>query len=1153
MVQFNKLRLSGFKSFVDPTELLIEPGLTGVVGPNGCGKSNLVDALKWAMGEHSARQLRGGEMDDVIFGGTANRPARNMAEVAIVLDNSDRKAPAVFNDYDELEITRRIERGQGSSYRINGSETRARDVQLLFADAATGSRSTALVSQGQVGQLIAAKPTERRLILEEAAGITGLYSRRHEAELRLRAAEANLTRLDDVIAAMEAQYQSLKKQARQASRYRNLSDHIRKAEAQLLHLRWAAAAKALDEATARHAAAETLVADLTREAGVAATAQAEAAASLPALREAESEAAAKLQRLLVARDQLAAEEARINAARQAAEQRLRQISSDTERERLRAQDADEAIARLDAELETLEEARASETAQIEEAQTNYDAARVAAADAEMHLAQATEEVAAIEARRKEIARRLGESESRHDRLTQRLTEATRERETAAAEAIDQAALAAAIAELDAARAALDAARAALASGETERAEADAAVRAMRDELQAAESEAARLRAEEKALRDLLAVSDSDLWPSLIDSLTVERGYETALGTALGDDLTAPADEAAPIHWRTLPPLDQILALPDGARPLSEVVGAPAALTRRLTQIGLVEDDAQGARLARDLQQGQRLVSKSGALWRWDGFTIAAGTPTAAAVRLAQRNRLEALRGEFEGAESKLNEVREKNRALRAAVETATERERQLREAARATERTLETARDTHAKLSQADAAASSKLAALEETLTGLASDLAEASAALDDARAAQAALPDDQAGRERVAELRAQLAELRATLAERQRARDLLEREAETRRNRVATIAHERQSWQARADHAVKQLDELTGRKQAVEAEIAELAARPQQIHDERMVLETHIEEAQGTRRQAADALAAGETAQATADRALRGIEHKLGEAREERVRSEGIVGQTQQLRTDLIERITEKLQCAPENLLDIAGVAEEDLPEQAAVEQKFERLVRERDTMGPVNLRADVEAQELEEKIGAMQAEREDLVKAIARLRQGINELNREGRERFLAAFEAVNIHFQELFTRLFGGGRAHLALTEAEDPLEAGLEIMASPPGKKLQILSLLSGGEKALTTTALLFAVFMTNPAPICVLDEVDAPLDDSNITRFCNLVEEIAHRASTRFLVVTHHRITMARMDRLFGVTMPERGVSQLVSVDLQGVGHLRAIA
>ena len=251
MVQFTKLRLTGFKSFVDPTELLIEPGLTGVVGPNGCGKSNIVDALRWAMGEHSARQLRGGEMDDVIFGGTSNRPPRNNCEVTITLDNSDRTAPAAFNENAELEVTRRIDRGEGSGYKINGADVRARDVQLLFADAASGSRSTAIVSQGQVGAVIAAKPTERRAILEEAAGITGLYSRRHEAELRLRAAEANLARLDDVIAALDAQHQSLKKQARQATRYRNLSDHIRKAEAQMLHLRWTVATKALEEANAR--------------------------------------------------------------------------------------------------------------------------------------------------------------------------------------------------------------------------------------------------------------------------------------------------------------------------------------------------------------------------------------------------------------------------------------------------------------------------------------------------------------------------------------------------------------------------------------------------------------------------------------------------------------------------------------------------------------------------------------------------------------------------------------------------------------------------------------------------------------------------------------------------------------------------------------
>ncbi len=1153
MVQFTKLRLTGFKSFVDPTELLIEPGLTGVVGPNGCGKSNIVDALRWAMGEHSARQLRGGEMDDVIFGGTSNRPPRNNCEVTITLDNSDRTAPAAFNENAELEVTRRIDRGEGSGYKINGADVRARDVQLLFADAASGSRSTAIVSQGQVGAVIAAKPTERRAILEEAAGITGLYSRRHEAELRLRAAEANLARLDDVIAALDAQHQSLKKQARQATRYRNLSDHIRKAEAQMLHLRWTVATKALEEANARYAAAETLVEELTREAGLAATAQAEAAAALPPLREMEAEAAAKLQRLLVAREQLQAEEARINAARQACEHRLAQIGADISREQARAADADEAIARLVAESTALAEAQAQEAIEIEEAVAALEEAKAKTAEAETTLTRTTEEVAAIEAQRREIARRLAETEGRHARLTERIAQATREREIAAADAIDKDALAAAAAAAEEAQAALENMRAEAAGAEGARLDADRAAAVKRDELQMAESAAARLRAEEKALGDVLAMSDNDLWPPLIDALTVQPGFETALGVALGDDLTAPADEAAPIHWRTLPPLQDSRPLPGGLRPLADYVEAPSALARRLGQIGLVEDDSQGKALSAELLLGQRLVSRSGALWRWDGYTVAAGTTTAAAARLTQRNRLKALRGEVDAIEQALDAARETYKEARDAADAAGELERSLRDASRTAERTLDDKRIQHAKLSQADAAVSSKLAALEDALARLNADFAETSTALEADRAAQAALPDEQGGREKVAELRAQLAELRGQQGERQRAYDLLAREAENRRQRLQSIAHERASWQGRADNALQQLAEFAARKETNEIELAELAARPEQIAEERHALEDQIGQAEALRKQAADALAAAETAQTTSDRALKSTEGKLATAREERVRSEGVVGTSQQVLSDLAERITEKLQCAPDGLLAIAEIGEDELPDQAAAEQRFERLVRERDNMGPVNLRAEVEATELEEKVLGMQSEREDLIQAIARLRQGINELNREGRERFLAAFEAVNTHFQELFTRLFGGGHAHLQLTEAEDPLEAGLEIMASPPGKKLQVLSLLSGGEKALTTTALLFAVFMTNPAPICVLDEVDAPLDDSNITRFCNLVEEIGRRASTRFLVITHHRHTMARMDRLFGVTMPERGVSQLVSVDLKGVSHLRAIA
>ena len=360
MVQFDKLRLSGFKSFVDPTELAIEPGMTGIVGPNGCGKSNLVEALKWVMGETSAKQMRGSEMEDVIFAGAGTRPARNIAEVMLTLDNKTRTAPAMVNDSDQLDIVRRIERGHGSAYSVNGREIRARDVQTLFADAATGSRSTALVSQGRIGALINAKPTDRRTIIDEAAGITGLYARRHEAELRLRAAEQNLARVQDVLVALEEQHKGLKRQARQASRYRNLSDHIRRAEAAVLALKLAAAERELAEAGERLKEAEAGVADLTRLVGLATTAQAEAATALPPLRNDEAAAAAALQRLRVAHDALTAEAERVAQAQQEAETRLQQTESDLARERGRKSDAEAAIAELDGQRTRLEQERVGE-------------------------------------------------------------------------------------------------------------------------------------------------------------------------------------------------------------------------------------------------------------------------------------------------------------------------------------------------------------------------------------------------------------------------------------------------------------------------------------------------------------------------------------------------------------------------------------------------------------------------------------------------------------------------------------------------------------------------------------------------------------------------------------------------------------------------
>jgi chromosome segregation protein len=1144
-VQFNKLRLSGFKSFVETTELSIEPGLTGVVGPNGCGKSNLVEALRWAMGETSPKQMRGSEMEDVIFGGTAQRPARNIAEVTLKLDNRKRTAPSAFNDSDELEVIRRIERGMGSAYRINGQDVRARDVQTMFADAATGARSTALVSQGRIGAIINSRPTDRRHLIDEAAGITGLYARRHEAELRLRAAETNLTRVQDVLQTLEEQLKQLKKQARQASRYRNLSDHIRRAEAQLLALKLAAGEREREEAAERLRAAEAAVADLTRLAGIAATAQADAALALPELRQSEASAAAKLQRLNVAAETLDAEERRVEAAQEEGRTRLLQIEADTGREGERLGDAQAALADLEQEKTLAVEAQALEPAQRQEVQAALEAARADVVAAEAALEELTGRIASDAAMQEAVRREIEELGERLQRLGDRHRTVDAQKATVEAEIAAMPALADAEAAMTQAAQALEQAQHEAEQADADRSQAEHSAASAQGRTQEASTILAKLKAEAGALAELLAANGGDLWPKLIDAVSVTPGYEEALGAALGEDLLASGDSGAPVFWRALPPTHEAGALPGEAVPLSRFVQGPPELDRRLARIGVVADPATGHGLQSYLAPGQILVGRDGAVWRWDGFTVKAGTPTAAATRLAQRNRLNDLRGEVEIAEAEWAEIERQYAAIRARLQQTQGRAHEARQSVRSAETLLNEKRLNHARLQQQANAAASRLQALLDQIGRLNQETNEAQTRLSEREAEREAFVDLDALRLQAGEDRQRAGELRSVQIERQSAHERLLREIAARAQRLQQIGIERNNWQSRADQSARQIEELDQRQQTVAAQLAELDAKPAQIAEQREKLLTAIGEAEIERSAAADALARAEARLADADRALKQVEGELSQAREMRVRREAQVEQAEEHHVAVVERIRERLRCEPEQVLEVAGVDSlEGLPEMEKAEQRVERLVHERETMGAVNLRAEEEAGEMEQQIGAMTAERDDLVEAIARLRQGIAGLNREGRERFVAAFEQVDRHFQELFTKLFGGGKAQLKLTESEDPLEAGLEIMASPPGKKLQVMSLLSGGEQALTALALLFAVFMTNPAPICVLDEVDAPLDDANVERFCNLVEDIAHKAETRFLIITHHRVTMAKMDRLFGVTMTERGVSQLVSVDLQ---------
>jgi chromosome segregation protein len=1153
-VQFNRIRITGFKSFVDPTELVIDEGLTGIVGPNGCGKSNLVEALRWAMGETSAKQMRGAEMDDMIFAGTAERPARNLAEVILSMDNSDRRAPAQFNDTDELDIVRRIERGNGSNYKVNGMDTRARDVQMLFADASTGARSTAMVSQGRIGAIINAKPTQRRGLLEEAAGITGLHARRHEAELRLRAAETNLERLEDIVGALEEQHRVLKRQARQATRYRNLSDHIKRHEAILLHLRWVAAQSEREAATEQFNAIETLVAELTQAVAAATTAQADASTVLPSLRQKEAEAAAALQRLLVARDALDAEERRIESLRAEISNRITMIDGDITREKSLGGDATEAVEKLETESTGIRDAQTRESDDLETAKTRLAEAQADVSTREQTVAELSRSVVADETREATLTRQLSEFEIRRKRFNERRTNIETEQQEAAQAADDDGALEEARKSAEDARNQAQAARDALQAAETATAEARTAENEAREAHQTAASATAKLRAEQEALSELLEFGDPELWPPMIDAVEVDTGYEMALGAALGDDLIAPTDEASPIHWRSLPMFANPKNLPDNVRRLSEVVRGPAALMRRLSQIGIVETEEQGLKLHDKLEQGQRLVSANGALWRWDGFTAAAGTPTAAATRLAQRNRLEEMLVDLENADAAAALAQTGREKTATAARDAADTERKAREGVWAADKVAQETGTTATALAESTADARSRVTGLKDAIESLQADVAELDTQEQTAKQDLESLADVPVRRTEVERQQRELAEKRATLAEIRSAHDRLDQESETRILRLQVIANELASWHSRAANALKQLEQLTTRRAQELEEHQKLEARPAEIAEERSALLDHIVEAETTRNQAADSLAQAETTLENLTRELRAGESKLAETREDRVRREAAVEQIDQNLAVIAERVAERLECKPEEALASVDIdAEEQLPPQDTVEQKLERLQRERDNMGPVNLRAEQEATELDERIRGMETEREDLIAAIARLRQGISGLNREGRERLLVAFNEVDQHFRELFAKLFGGGRAHLKLTEADDPLEAGLEVFASPPGKRLQSMTLLSGGEQALTALSLLFAVFLTNPAPICVLDEVDAPLDDSNVDRFCQLLEEMIRASSTRFLLVTHHRLTMARMDRLYGVTMAEQGVSQLVSVDLQAAERLRETA
>ncbi len=973
-------------------------------------------------------------------------------------------------------------------------------------------------------------------------------------------------------AELEAAHGRLRREARQAEKYKRLSAEIRSLQGAALLARYRDAEAGAEAALTAEAEAEALVAETARKTARLTVEAAGAAEAVKPLREEEMVAAAVLQRLAIERDRLEREAAQAAAEVARLKAELGRIAEDRAHEGQAREDAAEALGRLERELREVQAAIAAAPERGPELARALDDAGQARAAADAEVERLATEAAAEAARRQARRARLEEVESQARAAARRAEEAQarldRTRRALAAAEADRAGASIPAAEPAAARAALDAANAELArvrarveSAEREWGRAAAAESEARELARAADDALRKLKSEAAGLDTLFDNGKVTSFPRALDSVRPEAGYEAAVAAALGEDLDAALDPRAPAYWAGAKARTQ--AWPAGVTPLAPHMTAPPALAARLAMVGVVE--GEGGELAKALPVGARLVSKAGDLWRWDGLVVRATAPRPAARRMAQKVRREALATEVEAAEPDAARLAELYRAAQAMVRTAEEALRSARRAPEAAERAVAHARETAERHAREEARREARLQSLTETCARFALELEEAAAGLGASEAerdtaaellegkrAEAGEDDAPAGDQGLAAARRSAAAAREAEARARAALDNESRAREGRLRRREGLTRDTADWTRRLAAADARLQALDRDAARTDQQLRSAADAPERLGGRTRTLLDEVSAAEARRRAAADTLAAAEAASTEADRAGRVAEQAAGQARERRaaeaVRVEGarerLIGALEQLRA-----ATRLEPAALARALDEAAVA---IPTDAeGVETHLAALERERDQLGAVNLRAEEEVAEHAQRLETMRGERADLTDAISRLRGGIEELNSEGRERLMAAFDKINESFKTLFQTLFEGGEAELRLVESDDPLEAGLEIYACPPGKRMAVMSLMSGGEQALTATALIFAVFLANPAPICVLDEVDAPLDDANVDRFCKMLDQMRRLTDTRFIAITHNPVTMSRMDRLYGVTMAERGVSQLVSVDLKQAEALAA--
>ena len=1143
-MKFKSVRISGFKSFLEPTEILINDGLTGVVGPNGCGKSNIVEAVKWVMGENSARQMRGDEMDDIIFAGTSERPARNFAEVSIKLDNSERKAPANFNHLEEIEISRKIEREKGSIYRVNSKQVRARDIQLIFADNGTGARSSGIVSQGRIAQIIDATSEDRRIILEEAANIKGLHNRRHEAELKLNGANENLNRLMDIEQTYQDQLIELEKQGRKAARYRSVGDRLRKAEATLFLTLLNTAENEFNDFKKHLDIAKENVNKGQINVSKHTEAKQEILDELPEFKKLETKKITVLQSLNITKIRLEEEKSSAKTTLNNTLNQISQIETDIQREVEIKQDAKKTLLSLFTEEEKLKSESTDFLTKKTDTLKLVKDLKAKTEEANTKLSTITSEIYSIKSDKSDLEKRISVLTDKIKNSEFQISEFNSKEDEQLLKKNNQ--------QLSKLKQILRNKNQNLLSNKQELIKLEEKEVKLSDQKSNTDQNFNVINAELNSLSSILG-DDTLNKNSLEKSINNIGNLEKAIGSVLGETLLAPIhfDQnhfLKNTYWRNDLKTKFSTELPKGAIPIISEIKKNSILDIALIGVGIVKDEETAYDLQKNLSFGQALTTSKGGLWRWDGFVQPQGVQNGYSERLQQiaklkllQNKLPAVTKEQKVIESKIDE---NQLGISKCKRDIIELESQISELVK-NSNTLEL---TNSKL---DAKLLSSKVLLKEHLdiTKISQkELVGLKNQLNNSINLPSLLADELKIRNIADQCRNELADAMAS------EQQIKTHESFQARN-LMQINNQSENWKKRENEASMRLMSLQDRLKKLKDDQKRLTSLPDDFEKREEDLNKQIDKAVQDKNIASDKLVHTETNLHNIEKLEREAEQKVSSFREEMIKIEASLNLARTKIQNIEARVFEKLRINTDKLLEIVGFNEKNNLNVSIelLERTVQRLINERESLGAVNLRAEEEMKEMKEKIETMSSERIDLELAIEKLRTGIFELNKEGRQRLKDSFNDVNKNFKDLFQKLFGGGDAELKLVGSEDPLKAGLEVLASPPGKKMQLLSLLSGGEQALTAISLIFSVFLCNPAPICILDEVDAPLDDTNVGRFCDLLNKIVAETNTYFMVVTHHRLTMAKMDRLFGVTMEQKGISRLVSVNLEEANRIRDIA